>query len=133
MIFFAGLNTHFCNSASGKTQQIKITSQSGLKEEDIQRLVKEAEMQADADKEKALFHLYNSVKEKGGHMLLTATKSPAALPFILPDLKSRLLLPRAPGDEEAPAEDLAAQLNSKPTTDDRCNYRQKLNVSPRQP
>lgn len=39
--------------SSGKSQQIKITAQSGLKEEDIQRLVKEAEMQADADKEKA--------------------------------------------------------------------------------
>jgi molecular chaperone DnaK len=47
------LNVSAKDSASGKTQQIKITSQSGLKEEDINRLVKEAEMQADADKEKA--------------------------------------------------------------------------------
>lgn len=39
--------------SSGKTQQIKITAQSGLSEAEIDKLVKEAEMQADADKEKA--------------------------------------------------------------------------------
>jgi molecular chaperone DnaK len=39
--------------ASGKTQNIKITAQSGLNEEEIKKLVKEAEMQAEADKEKA--------------------------------------------------------------------------------
>ena len=39
--------------ASGKTQNIKITAQSGLSEDEIKQKVKEAEMQADADKEKA--------------------------------------------------------------------------------
>jgi molecular chaperone DnaK len=39
--------------SSGKSQQIKITAQSGLSESEIDKLVKEAEMQADADKEKA--------------------------------------------------------------------------------
>lgn len=39
--------------ASGKSQNIKITAQSGLTEEEIKQKVKEAEMQAEADKEKA--------------------------------------------------------------------------------
>lgn len=39
--------------ASGKTQNIKITAQSGLTEDEIKQKVKEAELQADADKEKA--------------------------------------------------------------------------------
>jgi len=38
--------------ATGKSQNIKITSQSGLSEDEIKKLVKEAEMQADADKAK---------------------------------------------------------------------------------
>ncbi|MBC7740880.1 MAG: Hsp70 family protein, partial [Bdellovibrionaceae bacterium] len=41
------------DNASGKSQNIKITAQSGLSEEEIKKLVKEAEMQAEADKEKA--------------------------------------------------------------------------------
>ncbi|MBY0453025.1 MAG: Hsp70 family protein, partial [Bdellovibrionaceae bacterium] len=39
--------------ASGKSQNIKITAQSGLTEDEIKQKVKEAELQADADKEKA--------------------------------------------------------------------------------
>ncbi len=39
--------------ASGKSQQIKITAQSGLSEEEIQKAVKEAELRADEDKNKA--------------------------------------------------------------------------------
>ncbi len=39
--------------SSGKSQQIKITAQSGLSDAEIEKLVKEAEMQAEADKEKA--------------------------------------------------------------------------------
>ncbi len=39
--------------ASGKTQQIKITAQSGLTEDEIQKAVKEAELRADEDKNKA--------------------------------------------------------------------------------
>ncbi len=47
------LNVSAKDVASGKTQNIKITAQSGLNEEEIKKLVKEAEMQAEADKEKA--------------------------------------------------------------------------------
>ena len=39
--------------SSGKSQQIKITAQSGLSEDEVKKLVKEAELQAEADKEKA--------------------------------------------------------------------------------
>ncbi len=38
---------------TGKSQQIKITAQSGLSEDEVKKLVKEAELQAEADKEKA--------------------------------------------------------------------------------
>ncbi|MBY0554787.1 molecular chaperone DnaK [bacterium] len=47
------LNVSAKDMASGKTQNIKITAQSGLSEDEIKKLVKEAEMQAEADKEKA--------------------------------------------------------------------------------
>ena len=47
------LNVSAKDMASGKTQQIKITAQSGLTEDEIKKLVKEAELQADADTEKA--------------------------------------------------------------------------------
>jgi len=47
------LNVSAKDLSSGKSQQIKITAQSGLNEEEIKKLVKEAEMQAEADKEKA--------------------------------------------------------------------------------
>jgi DnaA regulatory inactivator Hda len=43
------------------------------------------------DDEEALFHLYNLLRERGGHLLLTAEKPPVEWPFSLPDLKSRLL------------------------------------------
>ena len=39
--------------SSGKHHQIKITAQSGLTEEEVKKAVREAELQADADKEKA--------------------------------------------------------------------------------
>lgn len=47
------LNVSAKDMSSGKTQNIKITAQSGLSEEEIKKLVKEAELQAEADKEKA--------------------------------------------------------------------------------
>ncbi len=47
------LNVSAKDTASGKTQNIKITAQSGLSEDEIKKLVKEAELQADSDKEKA--------------------------------------------------------------------------------
>ncbi|WP_413288242.1 molecular chaperone DnaK [Bdellovibrio sp. HCB337] len=39
--------------SSGKQQQIKITAQSGLSEEEVKKAVREAELAADADKQKA--------------------------------------------------------------------------------
>jgi molecular chaperone DnaK len=47
------LNVSAKDLTSGKSQNIKITAQSGLSEDEIKKLVKEAEMQAEADKEKA--------------------------------------------------------------------------------
>ena len=40
--------------------------------------------------ETVCFHLYNMLKERGGHLLLTATQPPARWKVALPDLKSRL-------------------------------------------
>ena len=40
--------------------------------------------------ERALLHTYNSVAERGGHLLLTALAPPARWPLSLPDLASRL-------------------------------------------
>lgn len=40
--------------------------------------------------ETVCFHLYNMLKERGGHLLLTATQPPARWKVDLPDLKSRL-------------------------------------------
>ena len=42
--------------------------------------------------ERALLHTYNSVAERGGHLLLTALAPPALWPLTLPDLVSRLRL-----------------------------------------
>ncbi|MBC7754503.1 MAG: molecular chaperone DnaK [Moraxellaceae bacterium] len=46
------LNVSAKDMGTGKSQQIKITAQSGLSEDEIKKLVKDAEMQAEADKEK---------------------------------------------------------------------------------
>lgn len=46
------LNVSAKDLSSGKSQNIKITAQSGLSEEEIKKLVKEGELQAEADKEK---------------------------------------------------------------------------------
>jgi chromosomal replication initiation ATPase DnaA len=40
--------------------------------------------------EEEIFHLYNTMKENGGHILATAATPQAAWRFVLPDLKSRL-------------------------------------------
>ncbi len=45
----------------------------------------------DTKAEEALFHLYNRVKELGGHLVLTLSKSVTQAGFALPDLRSRLL------------------------------------------
>ena len=44
----------------------------------------------DADGERALVHLYNLLKERGGHLLLLARTPPARWSIALPDLRSRL-------------------------------------------
>ncbi len=44
----------------------------------------------DAALETALFHLYNRIRERGGRLLLAASRSPAALGMTLPDLVTRL-------------------------------------------
>lgn len=43
------------------------------------------------NREEALFHLYNLMQERGGHLLITAPLPVRKLPVLLPDLKSRLL------------------------------------------
>lgn len=40
--------------------------------------------------ERRLLHLYNLVRERGGHLLLLSRTAPARWPVTLPDLKSRL-------------------------------------------
>jgi len=40
--------------------------------------------------EKALLHLFNLLKETGGHLLLTSREAPSRWPMTLPDLGSRL-------------------------------------------
>jgi chromosomal replication initiation ATPase DnaA len=44
----------------------------------------------DADGERALVHLYNLLKERGGHLLLLARTPPARWSITLADLRSRL-------------------------------------------
>lgn len=59
--------------------------------------------------ERLLFHLLNSVRERGGHLLMTARAAPARLPFKLPDLTSRLAAATAVAIEP-PDDDLLAGL-----------------------
>jgi chromosomal replication initiation ATPase DnaA len=58
---------------------------------------------ADRAPERGLFHLYNLVRERGGHLLLTATSPPAHWSSALPDLASRLRA--APAVTVAPPDD----------------------------
>ena len=60
--------------------------------------------QANAAPERALFHLYNLLRERRGHMLLLSVEPPAHWQIALPDLASRLraapaVAVEAPGDE----------------------------------
>jgi DnaA family protein len=48
------------------------------------------EVAGQGDWEEALFHLFNRLRDKGAVLLVTADRSPATLPFRLPDLVSRL-------------------------------------------
>ncbi len=58
---------------------------------------------ADRAPERGLFHLYNLMRERGGHLLLTATLPPAHWSIALPDLASRLRA--APAVAVAPPDD----------------------------
>ena len=58
---------------------------------------------ADRAPERALFHLYNLLRERGGHMLLTSALPPAHWSISLPDLASRLRA--APAAAVAPPDD----------------------------
>lgn len=59
--------------------------------------------EGDACDERALFHLFNGVRESKGALLLTGREPPARWPTELPDLKSRLssipAVPIAPPDD----------------------------------
>lgn len=61
------------------------------------------------DDERVLFHLLNSVRERGGHLLITARCAPSRLSFTLPDLTSRLAAATAVVIEP-PDDDLLAGL-----------------------
>jgi chromosomal replication initiation ATPase DnaA len=58
---------------------------------------------ADRAPERALFHLYNLLRERGGYLLLTSTLPPAHWSIALPDLASRLRA--APAVAVAPPDD----------------------------
>jgi chromosomal replication initiation ATPase DnaA len=59
--------------------------------------------QADKAPERALFHLYNLMRERRGHMLLISQEPPAHWSIALPDLASRLRA--APAVAVAPPDD----------------------------
>ncbi|MBK1697518.1 HdaA/DnaA family protein [Rhodovibrio salinarum] len=56
--------------------------------DDADRVIAEARDRAVV--ERRLLHLYNVVRERGGHLLLTARSAPARWELALPDLRSRL-------------------------------------------
>jgi DnaA regulatory inactivator Hda len=64
---------------------------------------------AQAMPEQALFHLYNLLAERGGHLVLTAREPPARWTIALADLRSRLLA-AALAEVAAPDEALIAAL-----------------------
>jgi chromosomal replication initiation ATPase DnaA len=53
-------------------------------------LVDDVDQGLDADRERGLFHLYNLMAERRGHLLLLASQPPARWPLGLADLRSRL-------------------------------------------
>jgi len=74
-------------SGSGKTHLAKVFAASTgcAVEEDI-------DMNCDDSRQRAVFHLFNSVKERGGHILLTArSMQDIQRAVTLPDLKSRIM------------------------------------------
>ncbi len=55
----------------------------------------EAALGGEAERERRLLHLYNLLRERGGHFLLTGREAPARWPCALPDLRSRLVAAQA--------------------------------------
>jgi len=53
-------------------------------------LVDDVDQELDPSRERGLFHLYNLMAERRGHLLLLAARAPARWPLGLPDLRSRL-------------------------------------------
>lgn len=59
--------------------------------------------------QEALFHIYNTYRDLGGHILFTADRAPARINFSLPDLRSRMNI--VPALEiKAPDDDLLMAL-----------------------
>lgn len=67
---------------------------------------------SDPKSEETLFHLYNLLRERGGHMLLAAERAPSEWPIGLADLKSRLLAAPAVA-VGSPDDDLMAVVLTK--------------------
>jgi DnaA family protein len=74
----------------GRLEQLQVAMLEGLEHtpliclDDIDRIA------GRRDWEEALFHLYNRLRDTGSRLLVTAGARPAILPFVLPDLVSRL-------------------------------------------
>lgn len=63
----------------------------------------------DLQNQEALFHIYNTYRDLGGHILFTADRAPARINFSLPDLRSRMNI--VPALEiKAPDDDLLMAL-----------------------
>jgi chromosomal replication initiation ATPase DnaA len=73
--------------------------------------------QADRAPERAMFHLYNLMRERRGHLLLVAAEPPARWHIALPDLASRLraapAIAVAPPDDELLGSIILKQLGDR--------------------
>ena len=72
--------------------------------------------QANAAPERALFHLYNLLRERRGHMLILSVEPPARWQIALPDLASRLRAAPAVA-VEAPDDELLGSIILKQLSD----------------
>jgi len=120
----------FGSPASGKTHLLQVWKKEAeakeilpqdLVTETINRMIGEShavmiddmsQVMSEKDKEEALFHLYNLMQERGGHLLMTAPLSVREWPILLPDLKSRLLAVPSVAIEP-PDDDLMAVVLTK--------------------
>ncbi|MDE2336711.1 MAG: hypothetical protein KGL10_05310 [Alphaproteobacteria bacterium] len=87
--------THLCNvwrQKSGAAEMESVEAMQERQEGPLPAVIDDAmRFIGDSEKEEHLFHLYNFLQGQGAHMLLTAAKPVAEWPFVLPDLKSRLM------------------------------------------